>query len=47
MHILFAEHLGCQYFATFDNDFKRIKDITLEKANIETLLSPEEVLRVL
>lgn len=47
MHILFAEHLGCQYFATFDKDFKRIKGILPEKTDIEILLSPDEILRVL
>ena len=31
MHILFAEHLGCEYIATFDEDFKRAGDIIKEE----------------
>jgi hypothetical protein len=27
LHILFAHHLGCQYFASFDSDFRRSKEL--------------------
>jgi predicted nucleic acid-binding protein len=47
VHILLAQHLGCEYIATFDSDFKRIKDIIMEKTGISVLLSPEEIIRVL
>lgn len=47
MHILFAQHLGCSYFASFDEDFKRAKDIINEEAGMTLLSSPEEILGIL
>ncbi len=47
MHILFAQHLGCKYFASFDSDFARIKNIIKEDTGIEILTTPEEVLKIL
>jgi len=46
-HILFAQHLGCQYIASFDSDFARVKDIIKDEAGISVLSSPEEMLAVL
>lgn len=47
MHILLAQHLGCSYFASFDEDFKRVRGI-IKKQNGMTLLgSPEEILAAL
>lgn len=46
MHILLAQHLGCQYIASFDSDFKRVRDIVSEKTGISILISPEEILNV-
>ncbi|OGH05522.1 MAG: hypothetical protein A2W22_01855 [Candidatus Levybacteria bacterium RBG_16_35_11] len=43
MHILLAQHLRCEYIASFDEDFKRVKDM-LEKIGISVLTSPEEIL---
>jgi predicted nucleic acid-binding protein len=31
MHILLAQHLGCTYIASFDSDFKRVKNIIMKK----------------
>jgi len=47
MHILLAKHLGCQYIASFDSDFRRVKDRIFEKYEISVLSSPEEILAVL
>ena len=47
MHILLAQHLGCQYIASFDSDFARVKDIIKEETGISTLISPEEILKIL
>ena len=47
MHILLAQHLGCQYIASFDSDFARVKDIVNEETKISVLISPEEVLTIL
>ena len=47
MHILLAQHLGCKYFASFDLDFKRVKDIIKEEGGMTLLSSPEEILEIL
>lgn len=47
MHILLAQHLGCQYIASFDSDFKRVKDIISEETGMFVLTSPEEILDTL
>lgn len=47
MHILLAEHLGCSYFASFDDDFKRVRQIIKEEAEITLLSSPKEILSIL
>ena len=47
MHILLAQHLGCQYIASFDTDFKRVKDIVSEETGISILTSPKEILGIL
>ena len=47
IHILLAQHLGCAYFASFDSDFKRVKDMIKEENGITLLSSPEEILEIL
>jgi hypothetical protein len=47
MHILLAQHLGCTYFASFDSDFKRVKDMIKEENGMTLLSSPEEILEIL
>lgn len=47
IHILLAQHLGCQYIAGFDSDFIRVKDIIVEETGISVLASPEEILAIL
>jgi len=47
IHILLAQHLGCKYIASFDSDFKRVKDIIEEKTGTEVLVSPDEILNCL
>jgi predicted nucleic acid-binding protein len=47
MHILLAQHIGCQYIASFDSDFARVKDIINEETGISILTSPEEILDIL
>lgn len=45
-HILFAHHLGCQYFASFDSDFRRGEKF-LANVGLELLSTPEEILSLL
>lgn len=47
MHLLLAKHLGCDYIASFDNDFTRVGDIVKEKMNVTIISSPEELLALL
>ncbi len=47
MHVLIAQHLGCEYIASFDSDFKRAKDIIKEESGVMLLSTPEEILEVL
>ncbi len=47
MHVLIAQHLGCEYIASFDSDFKRVKDIIKEESGLTLLSTPEEILKVL
>ena len=47
MHILIAQHLGCDYIATFDEDFRRASDTIQEENRIKVLTSPEDILNVL
>lgn len=47
LHILVAEHLGCNYIASFDTDFYRIKELIKVQTGIELLSTPEEILSVL
>ncbi|HSV30868.1 MAG TPA: hypothetical protein VLH40_02430 [Atribacteraceae bacterium] len=47
LHLLLAHHLGCQYLASFDSDFVRVRDIVLEEMGIRILATPEEMLGVL
>lgn len=46
LHILLAQHLGCQYFASFDEDFRRVRDVLKSESQLELLSSPEEVLAI-
>lgn len=47
MHILLAQHLGCQYIASFDLDFVRVKNIIGEETGMSVLIRPEEILAIL
>jgi hypothetical protein len=47
MHILFAQHLGCKYIASFDSDFARVKNIITEETGMAVLTRPEEILAIL
>ncbi|MBA7496662.1 hypothetical protein ES702_07271 [subsurface metagenome] len=47
MHILFAQHLGCKYFASFDSDFARAKDIISKETGMTVLTKPKEILGIL
>lgn len=47
MHILFAQHLGCKYIASFDSDFKRAKDEIQRMTGIEVLYGHNEILKAL
>ena len=47
IHVLIAQHLGCEYFASFDSDFMRVKDIIKKENGMTLLSSPEEILGIL
>lgn len=47
LHILLAEHLGCTYIASFDDDFRRARDIIEEDSKMKVLATAEDILRVL
>lgn len=47
LHIRFAHHLGCKYFATFDRDFERIADVVQKETDMTVLSTPEGIIRVL
>jgi len=47
MHVLLAKHLGCSFFASFDVDFKRVREIIKEETGMTLLSSPEEILGIL
>jgi predicted nucleic acid-binding protein len=44
MHILIAEHLKCDYIASYDQDFKRAKSIIEEETKLKVLTSASEIL---
>lgn len=46
MHVLFAEHLGCEYLATFDEDFKRASDIIKKSTGITVLKGYKEIIDI-
>jgi hypothetical protein len=46
MHILIANHFGCEYIASFDSDFKRAKNI-IEDTGMKILSSPEDILSIM
>jgi hypothetical protein len=47
LHILLAQHLGCAYIASFDDDFRRARDIIEEESKMKVLTTPEDILGVL
>jgi hypothetical protein len=47
MHILLARHLGCAYIASFDDDFRRARDIIEQESKMKVLTTAEEILGVL
>jgi hypothetical protein len=47
LHILIAQHLGCSYIASFDEDFRRVSDVVKEETQMEVLPTPESILAVL
>lgn len=46
MHILFAEHLGCEYLVSYDSDFKSAKSVIEERNGIKVLITSEELLKI-
>ena len=43
MHLITAINFGCQYFLTFDNDFKRVKEILKKHEKIEIIAGVNEL----
>jgi hypothetical protein len=46
MHILFAEHLGCEFIATTDEDFKRAADVFKKHTGMTVLKGYNEILGI-
>lgn len=46
LHIKAAQHLGCEYIASYDRDFVRVAHIIRERTGIELLYGPDRVLEV-
>jgi hypothetical protein len=47
LHIMLANHLGCDFIASFDADFKRAKDIIFENYGIKILSDVDEIIGAL
>jgi len=47
LHIMIAKHLGCDFIASFDADFKRAKDIIIENTGMNVLTDPDEIIAIL
>lgn len=47
LHVLFARHLGCKYFASYDSDFKRVHEILEQEFGLNLLASPQALLKIL
>src|SRR3972149_3574174 len=45
LHLVSAKRLGCEYFITFDDDFKRAKKDIERFFNLKILTSPQEILK--
>ena len=43
MHILFAQHLGCQFMASFDQDLRRARETLAQSFGLTLLATPEEL----
>jgi hypothetical protein len=47
LHIMLAKHLGCDFIASFDADFKRSKDIIVNNTGMIVLTDPDEIMAIL
>jgi hypothetical protein len=47
LHTCVAQHLGCQYFVSFDGDFKRVRKQMKEQLDLELVCSPQALLDAL
>jgi len=47
LHLLIAKQLGCEYFASFDDDFKKTEKFIKKLLGITILKSPQEILNKL
>jgi predicted nucleic acid-binding protein len=47
IHVITAKHLGCEYIASFDEDFARVSDLLIETTGIKVLTSPDMVMKLL
>ena len=47
LHIAAASHLGCKYFASFDSDFRRCREVIKEDFDLELIESVDALLTLL
>ncbi len=47
LHLLFALHMGCRFFGSFNPEYERVKDIMFEEHGMTLLSNPAEILEVL
>jgi hypothetical protein len=43
LHILFAQHLGCEFIASFDQDLRRARETLAQSFGLTLLATPEEL----
>lgn len=43
-HILFAQHLGCDYIVSFDSDFQRVQEVLHEEWGLRVVSNPKDLL---
>jgi len=47
MHLATAKHLGCKYFASFDSDFRRCRDVIKDDFGLELIPDANSLLNLL
>ena len=46
LHLAAAKHLGCRYFASFDSDFRRCREMISEEFGLELISDVDTLLQL-